>query len=376
MPFWRAAVALSLARLALCARFDLSPDEAYYLTWAQGSSGHDHPPLIGWLARVPLALGVHPVELAARVIPVLCALVSTLALDALLAHLDASPRARWTLLVVTLLPLPATGALLLTPDAPLLALGSVALFVALSPRVSSRIRAITLTLCAGLMVLAKVNALMLVPALLIALRPRERWWVPMLGAQAAALGFALPSLVFQLQHAFSAQGPVEGLGAPPPFPLAGLPIFVSGQLGLLLPSLALGLRRPRSPVERALAAFIAVQTLPVLVSALVRIPEPNWTAPAWPAVLVYLALGAEAVSLRVWRASVSLTLAVAVALHLQVVRPFLPIAHDKDQSARLHGWKRWVCEGGPLPVGGLPPYATRAEREIYAPLCDRPQEDR
>ena len=141
-------------------------------------------------------------------------------------------------------------------------------------------------------------------------------------------------------------------------------------LGLLASALPFALRAPRDPNDRALAAFMALPLATVLVSSFVRVPEPNWTAPAWPAVLVYLSLGAPRVSARVWKACVALTTVVAVLLHAQAITGFLPIPPEKDQSARmLRGWKRWVCHEGPLPASDLPAYAAASEREIYQNRC-------
>ncbi len=389
MTGWRRWIAppfalpvLAIARLALVGRFDLAPDEAYYLTWARGAPGPDHPPLIAWLARLALALGTFPLERAARLVPVTCALAALLALDALLRALGGSVRARWVLLAVSLLPLPAAGALLLTPDAPLLACVAGALFVTLAPGGGPRLRALALGALSAAAVLAKVHALVLLPTLFIARQalgdrapalPRGTW-VLALAAQSAALIPALASLRFQLVHAFTAHGPAAGLAAAPPFPLAGVPIFVSGQLALLLPALGLVPRRARTPATRALALATLLPCAPVLVSALVRIPEPNWTAPGYPALLTWLALASDAlpaVTVRRWTA---LTLAVALALHIQLVRPWLPLAPAADPTARLRGWRRWTCDRGPLPAQGLPPYALPAERAVYAPTCPTPRE--
>lgn len=375
LPLRTAAFALALVRLALAPRFDLSPDEAYYLTWVHHAHRQDHPPLIAWLAALPLRLDVRPIELAARSVSVVCALVSTLLLDALLVHLDASPRARWTLLAMTLLPLPTTGALLLTPDAPLLALGSLALLLALSPRVSPALFWALLPPAAALSALAKAQGLMVLPMVALAQRSARTErpagaYVAALLAQVAVAPWLLPSLRFQLVHAFSPQGPTEGLAAHPAFPLAGVLVMLSGQLGLLASALPLALRAPRDSVDRALVAFMALPLAAVLVSSIVRVPEPNWTAPAWPAVLVYLCLGAPRVSTRTWRACVALTAVLAVLLHAQAITGFLPIPPEKDQSARmLRGWKNWVCHNGPLPASDLPAYAAASEREIYQNRC-------
>lgn len=375
------AALLALARLALVPRFEFVPDEAYYLTWARGAAAVDHPPLVAWLTRAPLALGLRPIELAARVVPVLAALAAALALDALVAALGASRRARLALVALALLPLPAAGALLLTPDAPLLACVSAALALALAPgRPPPAARALGLALLAALALLAKTHALLLLPSLALARRARgaaapdlPRGWLALAAAaQLAALPWALPSLAFQLAHAFTARGPAAGLAAPPPFPLGGLALFALGQVALALPALALVPRRVVTSPERALAVAALVPVVPVLVSALVRVPEANWSAPSYPALLALLALASDRLPAPRVRGSLAAVVAVAAALHLQLAAPYLPLPPRADPTARLRGWRAWACDRGPLPTrDALPAYALPAVRAVYGPECPR-----
>ncbi len=372
-----AQCALAITRLVLVSRFDLAPDEAYYLTWARGSPGVDHPPLVAWLARGALALHMHSIERSVRVVPVVCALVTAWCLDRLCAGLHASLRARWVLAALTLLPLPAAGGLLLTPDPPLVACASAVWLLGLAPGPRSYLRAAGIIALAAVAVLAKVNALVVLPALALArwtlgtaAPVLPRWTLPLATfAQGCALGLGIPSLRFQWAHAFTVAGPLAGLASRPEFPLAGVLVLAAGQVGLLLPALGLFPRRWPGRVFRALGVLTLVPCVPVFASALVRVPEPNWTALGYPSLLTAMALASDVLPVRtVTRWTVG-TLAIALVLHVHLVVPWLPFPWPSDPTARLHGWRRWACGHGAIPARDLPPYALPAERAVYTPTC-------
>ncbi|MBI5513841.1 MAG: glycosyltransferase family 39 protein [Deltaproteobacteria bacterium] len=366
-----AAALLSLVlRVWLSGLFELSPDEALYVTWAWGRPGVDHPPLLVWALRAALRAPLS-LERATRLVPALCALGTWWCLDGLLVAWKAHARARWALLLAGLLPLPATGALIATPDGPMVLFTALALRGALQVG-EARAWGWVLAPAAALAVLSKAQALWLLPALAVC-APREARGALLLAlaSQMAVLPQALPSLRFQLVHAFTAQGPAEGLAAPTRFPLEGVLAFLGGQVALLLPGLPWVRLREASTREGALALAVLVSVAPVLVSGLVRIPEPSWSAPAMPMVMLLLALGSARVDRRRWAAGGALVVVAAAVLHLQAARPVLPLPARADPTSRLRGWRAVVCDGATHPWRPLPPYALAAERAVYGGRCGR-----
>jgi hypothetical protein len=373
-------IAVALARLALVGHFELSPDEAYYLTWADpAAAGPDHP--AGMVVLAKMALGLHslglPIETATRAPAVLLSLCTALMLLHVARRLGAGRNGSMTFAVLaSALPLPASGGLLLTPDVPLMAAWALGMlsFRPSSPagsNVSSRRGALPLLAACLLAPLFKVSGYLLLPSILLSRKaagdPLPRREIALnVAVSALTLPFTAPSLVFQAVHAFTAAGPAEGLAQPAPFFLGGTLLFALGQVALLLP--ALPLAGVAFAGARPLLLGGASTLVPCLVSSLVRVPEPSWAAPAYPFLLVAFALAAERASSLRRSVALGLSTATAAILHVHLVHPVLPLGNS-DPTARLHGWKRHVCEGGPLPAEGLPPYAVRSERLVYGPSC-------
>ena len=125
----------TLAHLVLAAVTGLSPDEAHYalygahLDW----SYYDHPPLVGWLQALPVAIGGADVLL--RIVPMACwvfAAYGVLRLsDALHPDTEGGPgvAARWALALLLASPITHLLGFALVPDTLLLALTPAVMLV-------------------------------------------------------------------------------------------------------------------------------------------------------------------------------------------------------------------------------------------------------
>jgi hypothetical protein len=203
-----------------------------------------------------------------------------------------------------------------------------------------------------------------------------------------AVGLVLPNLIwnarhasgslgFQFQHAFAemAFSPLDWLQ------------FVSGQLGVLSPLLAVGLaafvgvgglRRVRN--SRPDAFFLWCLSGPLvlffLLLALLHKVEANWPAMAYLAALPgmgwcwtggfwYLRRPA------IWAvAALTVAAGMTVIIHLQALCPFLPLAPQHDPTERLRGWselaREVVADADALDLGlAAEGYATVSELRFY-----------
>jgi 4-amino-4-deoxy-L-arabinose transferase-like glycosyltransferase len=372
-----AGVVLFAVRCAIAARLGLAPDEAYYWQWSRDLAlvYPDHPPLTAWLVRLGTIL-VGDTCLGVRLFAIVASLGGVALAYALARELDLDRRpAALAAFLSTLLPAPAVGAIIATPDAPLgVAYLAATLALVRLGRGGGAGDWIALGLSMGVGLLAKHAALLIVPlALLTALAvpclrrqlaTRRPWF-----ALASALAVAAPNLIaearagfpsisFQLAH-------LAGLSGPPLAPgllgaLAREGELIAGQFGLLTPVVAvlavLFVIRRGAP-----AAWIAARlalVLPVMATAVAALfchPEQNWASLGHP----IAAVGAfAAMRGRAWfAAGAAIAVAATVTIHAHALHPFLPLPADRDPVSRLHGWQ------------GLDAFA-RAAAGVDAVVCD------
>ncbi len=366
---WAILGAALPVHLGLSLATDLSPDEAYYLCAARrGGTIADHPPLTLWLLAASDHWTAVPVELRVRVWAISFSLLASLGIVALAkargAGRDGCTLAAW---VGTWALLPTAGGFVTTPDAPLLPAVALALLMCTAEETRPRLwRAplAGLVLLAG--ALAKVVALP-VGALLAVSSRRAGWALRVATATGPllALPWLLPSLRFQLRHAY-------GGGAPGGWS-AGLAIgavvaAIGAQAGLWSPLILWRGGRAMRAAPLPDRVLVLGLTALVLGSALVRglPPEPNWWAPAALVVVVAAASKAEELSARSRQAilwTVMLPTAIAAA---HTVHPFLPLPERADPTARLHGWSH---AKGPRDAPGVGLYGPAAERCVYEAEC-------
>jgi hypothetical protein len=182
---------------------------------------------------------------------------------------------------------------------------------------------------------------------------------------AASFPLLVPSLRFQLHHAFADRPDAWRPGGA----LAALGEAALVQAILWSPwVIARGARAVRELPPPDVGLLAAMSGL-VGVSAIARgvPPEANWWAPA-AIVLVTGASIARAPLGRAARAGLLATVVVPTLIAaLHTVTPFLPLPEHADPTARLHGWS----EGDePIKAAGVGVYGPAAERCVYRARCN------
>ncbi len=362
---------LTALRLAVAAGSGLSPDEAYYRVWAHAlAPGYlDHPPMVALTIRAGIAVAGEN-ALGVRLLGPLATLAGSLLLVRA-GHdlLDLSPERAWLAALLFNATLTVgVGAVIMTPDLPVVVFWGVTLFC-----LGRALRAVRPGPRGGWMAAAgaalgfafcsKYTAVLLAPAIGIWLvaTPRTRVLLRSPGtALAIVLGLLIVAPVFWWNAAhhfasFSKQGGREAVAhfARAPRYLSEL---VGGQFGLLTPLVAvLAVRGSLAAGRRAWRG----EPGPLLVTLATVVPALVFVAHAfgdrvqanWPCVLLpSLALAASTVgrdggpALRRFGGAVPaviLGLAVTAAVYAQATfRPFdLPPRLDVT-AMRLDGWRR------------------------------------
>ncbi len=346
-----ALLGLTAIRLAVAAAAPLAPDETYYRIWAFAlAPGYlDHPPMVALWIRAGIALAGDD-ALGVRLLGPLAALAGTLLLaDA--ARALAGPRAAapalWLMNGTLLM---NAGAVIMTPDTPLLFFWTAALWTAARLAAGGSARwLLGFGLAAGLALDSKYTAALLAPALLVwlALPPQRRLWRawPLWAGGALALLLFAPVLIWNGQHhwvSFIKQGGREGVFRPG---LAAryLTELALGQIGLATPvifaALGLGLRRLvpryREPGAALVLAFTLVPAAVFIAHATGDRVQANWPAPVYPAAV----LAAAIAQIGFWRAAALSGLLLTAPVYAQAALAPLPLPRRIDFTlARLGGW--------------------------------------
>jgi 4-amino-4-deoxy-L-arabinose transferase-like glycosyltransferase len=353
-------LAVTVVRLLVAARMPLSADEAYYRVWAHAlAPGYlDHPPMVAlWIRAGIFLAGDTP--LGIRLLAPLAVLLGSVllmqagrdlaALSGRAGHLAAT-RAAWLLNGTLLL---NAGAVLITPDTPLLLFWTAALAaLARLLRTGNQAWWLAAGAAAGLAVTSKYTAILLAPALLVwllavpTLRPWLRRPHPWVAAFIAAC-IVSPVLAWNAAHhwaSFAKQGGRTG-DWHPALALRYLAELLAGQIGLATPLLfalfAAGVWRCiargawRRPVTGLLAATTLVPLLVFLQHALGDRVQANWLAILYPS----LALAAALTTARWWRTATGLGLALSGLLFLQAAEAPFALPRRLDFTLiRLAGW--------------------------------------
>ncbi len=369
----------------------LSPQEAYYWQWARhlDLSYFDHPPLAAWTIRATTALfgqGERAVRLAATWHGALFALFFIMAGRRLFG-------ARTALLAVVAAlstPLFALGQTVITPDGPLLAGWTAALYFTVRALQSGRGPWLLAAGAAvGYAVLGKYSGWLLAPQILLALLFDRRGRALLLGpwpylALLLAVAMFAPVLVWNAREgwiSFAFQGAWRSSQVTAPR-LDRFGRFLGLQALEMTPLLwlaavaavAVAMRRARDPGFRLCAIF----ALPTLALCLAASPflwvKANWAAPAYCSALLAAAAlcpRAPGAGRAFARASVGLAFALTVYLHLAVALPALPFPARDDVTA---GWKELAARvqaereriAGPSFVVGCT-YKPASELAYYLP---------
>ncbi len=385
------AALATLAHVLYAGAIGLSPQEAYYWQWSRhlDLSYFDHPPLAAWTIALATALfgsSERAIRLAAALHSAIFCLFFFLAGRRLFG-----PRAALAALTVALLtPLFSLGQTIITPDAPLVAGWTAALYFTLRALEEQRGPWLLAAGAAvGFAVLGKYTGFILLPQIFLALLLDDRGrrllrspW-PWLGLVLAVALFS-PVLVWNARHGWVSFGFQFAHRADQitPFSARRVLAFLGLQSLVVTPVLfaavlaaaAGAAARWRQPAMRLCALF----SVPLVVFFVANSPfswvKSNWLAAAYPAALLAAAgFWAEAEARYRALAAVAVTLAFAgtVYMHLVPVSPRLPFpAKDeawagwRDLAARVQVERSKIA--GPSFVAGCY-YKTASTLAYYLP---------
>lgn len=345
VPSW--LLALTALRLLVAAWVPLSPDEAYYRLWtfALAPGYLDHPPMVALMMKAGMAIaGDNP--FGVRLLAPIAALVGSLFLiDA--ADRIAPGRGEVAALLLNATLLFGAGAVILTPDTPLLLFWTAALwaFVRLGES-GDRSWWLAAGLATGLALFSKYTAFLIFPAALawvLATRPRDlRRWEPWAGIAIALAVFA-PDLAWNAAHhwaSFTKQG-----GRVFDFhPLRAIQFeaeLVGGQFGLATPLIAIllvqGLARAWRRRAALPLAFTLVPAAVFILHALGDRVQANWPCVIYPSAALAAVLLPIPRRFLGW--AVGLGFAITFLVYLQAATALLPLPARLDPAARqLRGW--------------------------------------
>jgi 4-amino-4-deoxy-L-arabinose transferase-like glycosyltransferase len=355
---WRLALlTLTALRLVVAAHAPLSADESYYWVWSRTPAwGYlDHPPMVaGWI-RVGCAVAGQT-ALGVRLLGPIAGLLGTLLLARAAEDLCPGRRAgvvAGVLLNATLAV--GAGAIVMTPDTPLLFFWTAAL-AALARLIRSQNAHwwLAVGLASGLALDSKYTAVLLGAGVLVWLLTvpgARRWWRSwqLWAGGALALAVFAPVLGWNAAHgwaSFVKQGGRTGDWRPAEA-LRFLGELLGGQIGLATPGVAIlfvlgALRawRARHDLGAALLACL------VLVPAAVFVQhgfggrvQANWPAVIFPAAALAAACLGSA-PLAFWRPAAALGVAINLAVYAQAGWAPLSLPRALDFTLiRLAGWQ-------------------------------------
>jgi 4-amino-4-deoxy-L-arabinose transferase-like glycosyltransferase len=348
-------LAATAIRLIVAATMPISADEAYYWLWAKAlAPGYlDHPPMVAlWIWAGTKIAGDS--ALGVRLLgPFAAAAGSLLLVSAgrdLAPGTQAGNRAAWILNGTLVL---NAGAVLMTPDTPLLLFWTAALAaLARLARTGDGKWWLAAGAAAGLALDSKYTAALLAPCMVLwlllvpNLRHWLRRWQPYAGG-ALALALFVPVLAWNAAHgwaSFAKQGGREGDWHPAQA-ASNLAELIGGQIGLATPLLfalfcwgtwrlarAGGLREARTALP---LIFTLLPVAVFLQHALGGRVQANWPGVVYPAA----ALGAAMAGVGLWRAATMLGLALSALVFVQAAAAPFALPRRLDFSLiRLAGW--------------------------------------
>ncbi|HSU06057.1 MAG TPA: glycosyltransferase family 39 protein [Acetobacteraceae bacterium] len=355
-----ALTALTLLRLVMAAVIPLAPDEAYYWVWSRHlQPGYlDAPPMVAVWVQVGTLIAGHT-ALGVRLLGPLSAALGSVLLwragEALLPGRHAGLVAA-ALLNATLLF--GVGAVIMTPDTPLLFFWTCALWAcAMFVRDGNGAWLVAAGVFAGLALTSKYTAALLVLgiALWLIMTPSLRrrllqpapWW----GALFGAVAFA-PVIEWNRAHGWASFVKQGGRVADWQREQAArfLGELIGGQVGLATPlvfllcvaGIALAVRmawRRGDPVWTLLAALTVPPIVIFVQHALGDRVQGNWPAIIYPAAAIAAAGLDGWLCVRLRAPAVALGLVIVIIAYVQAVAAPIPLPVRIDPTAfRLAGW--------------------------------------
>jgi 4-amino-4-deoxy-L-arabinose transferase-like glycosyltransferase len=356
-----------IARLWLDGHLELVFDEAYYALWARNLawSYFDHPPMVAlWIRFSTLCFGDH--EFGVRALGTFSASAGTALIYFLSLRLFARREmAIFAALLYCAMLLISAGAIIITPDTPLIFFWSIAVYalVRIFCGGSSRWWLIV-GLAMGLALQSKYTALLLGAGIVCAMVvvPRLRlWWRHPMPYISGLLSFGIfaPVILWNYRQGWASFALQFGRAHINDLSIRYIGEFLGSQIGLLTPfvfilalcGLRLGLRRHGDKDDEAhlfLVSLIAPLLAYFLFHSLHGRVHGNWIAPAYPVVAI---LGAEAAfrqfefstrlqGIIAWsrRLAVPVGLAVTAIAYLQAATAFVPMDPSTDPTGLMSGW--------------------------------------
>ncbi len=391
---WLAALAaITGLRLGLAAALPLAPDEAYYWLWSRHLQAgyYDHPPMVAVFIRAGTLLG-GPSAFGIRLAGPLAAAVGSWLLwraaEDFCSQLGCNRRQSAGLIAALLFNatlVTGAGAILITPDTPLLLFWSAALAAA------GRLLAtqnkqwwLGIGAACGFALLSKYTAALLVAGfglwLLTAPAGRRHLRSPWPWAGIAlTLALFAPNLLWNHAHHwisyFKQGGRVTQFA--PARALQFSAELVFGQLGLVTPIIfglfCAGIWRLCRARANAAQLLLWLSLLPAAVflgNAASERVQANWPAIIYPAACI-AAAALPAATLRRWlKPALALGAGITLLVYLQAVAAILPLPPARDPIAlQLAGWRQFAAELASRKPGFVTSddYATAAELAFYAP---------
>jgi len=371
----RAALALVLGLTALhllvAGRFDLGVDEAHYALFGQWLdwSYFDHPPMVGWMQALAMALFGNG-ELALRLWPITLGAAAGLLTYRLARELfpEDSP---WTaFLAVAVLESALIFQLVsmaMVPEDPLLVFGlggALCLFRAVR---DDRLRDwLMVGLLFGLAGLSKYTAVVLVATALLFLLA-ERGWRGLLRpgpwlAATVAFVLILPVLWWNLRHDWISFAYQWGHGAPDrAWELPRFLLSFAGQLLAYAPGIVIfgmaalwAARRERAHPGVRFSLLLAMPPLLLFAwSGGLEETLPHWTLLAWAGLApltarwLHVRWSRRGVRWGAW-GSLGYSTVLVLLVHTQLLVPWLPFPAHAHPLGDLYGWREAAVRGAEL----------------------------
>jgi len=374
-----AMAVVGLSALLLCARLwlaghtELMFDEAYYALWAKHLAWcyYDHPPMVAlWIRLSTILFGEH--EFGVRALGAIAGTAGAglVYVVAQRVFADRSKSAFAALLYCSML-LISAGAIIITPDTPLVFFWSIALYALVRIYGGGSAGWWALVgVAMGFALQSKYTALLLgagIPCAMI-LVPRLRiWWRHPAPYLAGAMAFAIffPVIAWNYRHDWASFAMQFGRAQVDGLTLRFVGEFVASQIGLLTPfvftlaagGLWLALDRRKdidSDARLFLASLIGPMIAYFLFQSLHARVHGNWIAPAYP---IFAVLGSEAAfqiprfhrrlqpaMALSRRLAVPIGIALAAIVYLQAAAAPIPLAAAEDPTALMAEWSELARE--------------------------------
>ena len=355
-------------RLFAIGHVPLAPDEAHYWWWSQYPqlSYYDHPPMASWIMALFTGIGGDG-EFFVRLGGLLCNAAGLVFLYLTARRLGrCTVDAAWEVLfVVNATLLYAAGALVQTPDSPLVLFWAIALYC--GGRIVTGGTALwwyAFGLAVGLGLLSKYTMILATGChfAFVLLSPSHRHWLrrkePYLAMLLAAIVFS-PVIAWNAQNGWISFGFQlgQGFGDYGQSPWSKLGTYIVSQMGVVTPLLFLAfvlysLRGTYSALKSGTLEhlYLAAMSWPIVlffgVSSLRGEPAAgNWPAPAYLAglTLMWAVFRQQYLGRRghqaFMAAALGLALVLNLAVHVHLVRPILPVPVKADTLKQFYGWE-------------------------------------